>query len=210
MDYCQAADRLRSQDHILIISHRRPDGDTIGCAVALCIGLRNLGKTAYVLPNEDAHELFQPYLENVLAPKEFIPSYVVTVDTAALDLLPDNAKPYAEHIDLALDHHGSNTLYAKESCVTPKDAACGELLFRILKELNVLSPEIAMYLYIAISTDTGCFMFSNTTGQTHIIVAELMELGCNYQWVNKRHFRTRSISRLKLEGMLVQQMALFE
>lgn len=59
---------------MLILTHRRPDGDTIGCASALCLALRQLGKTAWVLPNEDAHGLFTPYLEGVLAPAGFLPS----------------------------------------------------------------------------------------------------------------------------------------
>ena len=63
----QTARRLAALDQVLILTHRRPDGDTIGCASALCLALRQLGKTAWVLPNEDAHGLFTPYLEGVLA-----------------------------------------------------------------------------------------------------------------------------------------------
>ena len=64
----EAAALLERSDDILILTHRRPDGDTIGCGAALCLALRQLGKTAWVLPNEDAHGLFTPYFEGVLAP----------------------------------------------------------------------------------------------------------------------------------------------
>ena len=60
IDYKQAAALLGGWDHILILTHRRPDGDTIGCAVGLCALLRQLGKTAWLHPNEDATELFTP------------------------------------------------------------------------------------------------------------------------------------------------------
>jgi phosphoesterase RecJ-like protein len=206
MDYRQTADLLREQDQFLILTHRRPDGDTIGCAGALCLGLRKLGKTAFVLPNEEAHDLFAPYLERIQAPEDYIPQFIIAVDTASLELLPDYAKNF--DIDLSIDHHGSNTNYAKVSCVVPSHAACGELIYLILNELGPISSDIAMLLYVAISTDTGCFCYSNTTAETHQISAALIEIGCNHQWVNKRHFRTKSLPRLRLESLLTQEMFL--
>ena len=92
----ETAQRLLALDHILILTHRRPDGDTIGCASALCLALRQKGKTAWLLPNEDAHHLFDPYLEGVLAPADFVPQAVVAVDVAALGMLPDSARPYRD------------------------------------------------------------------------------------------------------------------
>ena len=121
-----AAQRLLGMDQVLILTHRRPDGDTIGCASALCLALQQKGKTAWVLPNEDAHHLFDPYLEGVLAPAGFVPQAVVAVDVAALGMLPDSAKGYREAIDLVIDHHGSQEYYGKETCVDPACAACGE------------------------------------------------------------------------------------
>ena len=71
MDYKAAASLLGSWDNILILTHKRPDGDTIGCAVGLCALLRQCGKTAWVLDNPDATEHFIPYLEGYVAPKDF-------------------------------------------------------------------------------------------------------------------------------------------
>ncbi|MCI8828116.1 MAG: phosphoesterase RecJ domain-containing protein [Ruminiclostridium sp.] len=207
----EAAALLGGLEDVLILTHRRPDGDTIGCAVALCLALRQLGKAAYVLPNEDAHHLFDPYFEGVLAPAGFVPKQVVSVDTASLGMLPKSAKPYQGKIILALDHHGSNEGYAQNNCVDPSCAACGELLFRIFGLLNVsITPEIALPLYMAIATDTGCFVYSNTTPQTHRIAAALMESGCDTQWVNKRHFRIKSRTRILVESRLVEEMDLEE
>ncbi len=210
MDYRAAAALLRSKDQVLILTHHRPDGDTIGCAGALSLGLRLLGKTSYVLPNPEAHGLYSPYIERLLPPDDFTPSFVVAVDMASEEMLPDNAKRFTGSIDLCIDHHGSNTGYAKETCLSPGHAACGELLYLILKELGTLDSEIALLLYVAISTDTGCYMFSNTTAETHRITAELFEIGFDYAAANKRHFRTKSLARLKLEGMLVAGMTLLD
>ena len=194
---------------MLILTHRRPDGDTIGCASALCLALRQLGKTAWVLPNEDAHGLFTPYLEGVLAPAGFLPQHVVAVDVASLGMLPDSAGAYKDRIDLVIDHHGSNEGYGRETCVDPAAAACGELLYRIFQAMAIsFTPEIAMLLYMAIATDTGCFVYSNTTPETHRIAAALMAVGFDAQWVNRRHFRVKSLKRMQLEGRLVQEMEL--
>lgn len=205
----QTASRLLSLDHILILTHRRPDGDTIGCAGALCLALRQKGKTAWVLPNEDAHGLFTPYFEGVLAPADFVPQAVVAVDVASLGMLPDSAASLKESITLCIDHHGSNEGYAAETCVDSACAACGELLCRIFKHMDVeFTPRIAMLLYMAIATDTGCFVYSNTTPETHRLAAALMETGFDAQWVNKRHFRVKSLKRMQVESRLVRDMDL--
>ncbi len=205
----QTAQCLLAMDQVLILTHRRPDGDTIGCAAALCHALRQKGKTAYVLPNEDAHGLFDPYFEGVLAPADFVPQAVVSVDTAALGMLPASAKGYQQAIDLAIDHHGSQEYYAKETCVDPACAACGELLWRIFQAMDItITPAIAQLLYMAIATDTGCFVYSNTTPDTHRIAADLMATGFDAQWVNKRHFRTKSYKRLQVESRLVRELEL--
>ncbi len=205
----QAAQRLLAMDQVLILTHRRPDGDTIGCAAALCHALRQKGKTAWVLPNEDAHGLFTPYFDGVLAPANFVPQEVVAVDAAAQGLLPASAKPHCSTISLTIDHHGSQEYFAEETCLDASCAACGELLYQIFQAMAVtLTPKIAQLLYMAIATDTGCFVYSNTTPATHRIAAALMDTGFDAQWVNKRHFRTKSLKRMQLESRLVQEMEL--
>lgn len=211
MDLYETAALLAKQDDILILTHRRPDGDTIGCASALCWALRQLGKTAWLLPNKEAHGLFTPYLEGVLAPAAFTGRFVVSVDLATEGLFPDNAACFQGKVDLSIDHHGTNEFYARQTCVDPSCAACGELLYQLLVTMGVtVDQKIATLLYMAVSTDTGCFAYSNTTPQTHRITADLMEIGCNAQWVNKRHFRTKSIRRLRLESMITRDMELFD
>ena len=108
MNYQEAAAWLNQRDHILILTHRRPDGDTVGCAAGLCAALRGLGKTAWVLPNEDATDLFAPYLEPYLAPDEAEPDVVVSVDIAGRGLFTPRGERWLERgIDFAFDHHPS-------------------------------------------------------------------------------------------------------
>ena len=204
----QTAAFLQAHDNYLILTHVRPDGDTIGCAAGLCRALRSIGKTAYVLPNREATSLFTPYLEGLLAGEGWEPDTVVSVDIAARGLFPENALSYLDRVDLAIDHHPSQEFFAKETCLDANRAACGELVYEIVKQLCPVTPEIATAFYVAISTDCGCFAYGNTTADTHRAAAELMELGIPTAQLNKRHFRTKSLTRMKVESMIISDMEL--
>ena len=206
----QTAELLRSFDRVLILTHVRPDGDTVGCAAALCAGLRALGKTAYLLPNPGLTDSTTPYFAPYTAPAGFAPEKVVSVDIAALGLFPENARPYADRVDLAIDHHPSYEGFGKAALVRPEAAACGEIVYDVLAALGPITPEMALPLYVAVSTDTGCFAYANTTAQTHAVAAELLRIGIDYRTVNKVFFRTKTRKRLALEADMLSNMEFFD
>ena len=207
----EAAAWLGSHDRYLILTHKRPDGDTIGCAAALCRGLRGLGKTAHICPGTGETHLFTPYLEGLIAPEGFQPETVVSVDIAARGLFTDTGKPWLERgIDLAIDHHPSQEFFAKETCLDASRAACGEIIYEILQELGQVNAETALPLYVAVSTDTGCFQYGNTTAHTHRVAAALMDTGLDVFPLNKRHFRTKTWARLQVERLIVERMHRYE
>lgn len=206
----ETADFLRTLDGVLILTHVRPDGDTVGCAAALCRALRALGRTAYLLENPEITETYTPYAEGLWAPKGFVPGAVVSVDIAAPNLLPENAVPYKNDICLAIDHHGSQEFFAERTCLDAEAAACGEIVYEIVGRLTDITPEIAMALYVAVSTDCGCFVYANTTARTHRIAAALMERGIDVGPVNKALFRTKSPVRLAMEARMVADMELYD
>ena len=150
----EAAARLRQMDNVLLLTHVRPDGDTIGSAAALCQALRDMGKTAYLLYNPEITDTYAPYAAPYWAPEDFAPAHIVSTDIAALNLLPDNAASYASRIELAIDHHGSHGFFAPNVCLDAEAAACGEIIYHIIQELTAVTPAIALLLYVAISTDT--------------------------------------------------------
>lgn len=210
MDVPQTAELLRSWDDILILTHKRPDGDTIGSACALCLVLRGLGKTAWLLESLDATALFRGYLEGKIAPEGFVPAHVVAVDIADTGLFPDNARQYLDKVELCIDHHPSNSGYAGETCLESDKAACGEIVYKLALELGVMDRDVATPLYVAVSTDTGCFAYGNTSPNTHRVAAALMEQGIDTPDLNKRHFRTKSFKRLKLESLIVRDLQLYQ
>ena len=206
----EVAKFLRAHDKFLILTHRRPDGDTIGCAAALCTLLRQMGKTAGVLYNRETTEHFAPYIEELWVADDFDYETVVAVDLAALSLFPDNAEQFKTKVDLAIDHHPSYEHFAKLDCVHPECAACGEVIYEIAIELGQLTSAVALPLYVAVSTDTGCFVYSNVTANTHRVAAVLLETGIDYRAANKLHFRTKSRKRLALEGELLRNMEFYD
>ena len=208
MTRLEAAEFLRQHDNYLVLTHRRPDGDAIGCSVGLVEILRGMGKTAWLPGQSDASELFAEYLEGQLAPADFVPETVVSVDTASVNLLPDYARIWSDRVDLAIDHHPSNEGFAKELLLEGDKAACGEILHGLAEELGVMTQTIANALYVAVSTDCGCFVYSNTTANTHRVAAALMEAGADYKRLNKKHFRTKSMARMRLEGLILQNTEL--
>lgn len=211
MTYTEAAAWLKSHDRYLILTHKRPDGDTIGCAAALCRGLRGLGKTAHICPGTGETHLFTPYLEGLLAPEGYEPDTVVSVDIAARSLFTKAGEPWLERgIDLAIDHHPSQEFFAKETCLDASRAACGEIIYDILKELGQVNKETAEPLYVAVSTDCGCFQYGNTSADSHRVAAALMDTGLDVFPLNKRHFRTKSWARLQVERLIVERMHRYE
>ena len=206
----ETAALLRTFDNVLILTHVRPDGDTVGCAAALCAGLRALGKTAYLLPNAGLTDTSAPYFAPYAAPDGFKPEKVVSTDIATVGLFPENAKPYIGNIDLAIDHHPSFESFGKKNIVRPEAAACGELMYDILATLGPITPEIALPLYVAVSTDTGCFAYNNTSAQTHAVAAALIRTGIDFKTVNKVFFRTKTRKRMQLEGAMLDTMEFFD
>ena len=179
VDHGTVVTRLLGADDILILCHKNPDGDTIGSGAALCLALQRLGKTAAVLCSDPIPAMYD-FLPITEFDGSYTPRFVVAVDVAGIQLFGDrnHMADYAGHVDLCIDHHGSNSGYAYETLVDDHAAAAAELLTALIPELGVeITPDIAACLYTGIATDTGCFRFTNTTAATHRAAATLIEAG---------------------------------
>lgn len=205
----EAAARLRQMDNVLLLTHVRPDGDTIGSAAALCRALQDCGQTAYLLPNPEITATYAPYAAPYWAPEDWQAEHIVSVDIADASLLPENAQSYRDRIELAIDHHPSQTFFARNTCLEADSAACGEIVYEIIQHLTALTADIALPLYVAVSTDCGGFQYGNTTARTHRIAAALMDV-VDVAAVNKTLFRTKSRVRLAMESRMVADMKLFD
>ena len=204
----KAAEFLNANDYFLILSHQSPDGDTMGAAFALYYALKQLGKKARIECADGFPERF--CLTPLPQFEAFEPAVIVAVDVADTKLLGDKMQKYANVVDLCIDHHPTNTEYAKQLLLSEHSAATCEVVFQLLPLLGAtITKEIASYLYMGISTDTGCFKFSNTTPDTHRIAAELMAAGADYIPINVRFFETKSKSRIMVERQALDSIRFF-
>lgn len=205
----QCAATLQAQNNILILTHRNPDGDTLGCAFALFRGLLALGKTARVACSDEIPQKYA-YMWVGTKTAEFAPDYIVAVDIADEKLL--GAPLYAEYsgkVDLCIDHHLSNTRYADALFLHECAATC-EMLYEVLAALRVpLTKEIADCLYTGLSTDTGCFRYSNTTPNTYRLAAQMLEAGADAAEINRVMFETKTRTYLKLEELVLKTLQMY-
>ena len=195
----RAAEIISLSDDILILTHANPDGDTLGSAAAMCLALTQLGKRSRIENSDEIPHKYS-YLFEKIENADFEPRFIMSVDVADKKLLGDLEEKYEGKIALSIDHHGSNRLFADETCVDAGSASTTELILKLLKLLKVdITPEIANAVYTGLATDTGCFRFMNTTANTHAAAAEMMTAGADHVMINKLMFETKSFSYMKLE-----------
>lgn len=207
IDVKQCAQLLKDNDNILILTHAHPDGDTLGCGFALCRALMKLGKICAVM-NSDVIPKKYNYLFDDIAPIRFKPHYVVAVDVATPNLLGELDGQY--HIDLCIDHHGTNTEYADNLLLEDTPAAC-EIMYEVIKALGVeIDSRMAGCLYTGLTTDTGCFKYASTTAKTYRAAADLIELGADNGTINRVMFETKTKTYARLERMALESMEFFE
>lgn len=203
----QTADFLNENDNYVILTHRRPDGDTLGSSALLCRGLRKMGKTAHILRNPEITEKYAHLHEGLTTEQVKDSDILIAVDTASRGMLPEAFSAYADRIALRIDHHATAESYTDYELVEPETAACGELVARVLSLMGVqLDKPMANALYTAISTDTGCFRYANTTAETFEVAAHCAYCGADLFAINQALFETRSLGRLRLEGWLIEHM----
>lgn len=193
---------LKEKDNIEILTHHYPDGDTLGSAYALCLMLQSLGKKARVITSGAVARKYD-FLKKGVEIQEFEREFVVSVDVAAPSLLGENQSEYEGIIDLCIDHHGTNSIVSKYSYVDAKAAATGEIIYELSKEMGIgLTRDMASCIYTGLSTDTGCFRYSNTTPCTMLVAAELMAVTPDWHKINTEMFEVKTKEKLQLERMV--------
>ena len=181
------------------MTHVRPDGDTLGSAAALCSALRRNGKKAALYNNPDITEKYYKYV-SAYSEDGFAYDCAVAVDVAEEHML---CSGFEGGVQVCIDHHPSNSNYADELLLNAGKAACGEIVLDVIKALcGNVSPEEASLLYMAVSTDCGCFRYANVTAETFAAASELIGYGAQVQKLNFDLFRQVSKARIVLEGLI--------
>jgi len=197
---------IEARDHIAVVAHVSPDGDTLGSGLALVRALTKKGKRAALVSADKVPHMYQflPGVDQVCAPSAlpFEPKCVLFEDVAAYDRAGD--KGALSHItDTALiDHHPTNPCFALLCVIDEEASATGVIVLRLIDQLGVkLDSEMALTLYAAIATDTGNLSYSNTTAEAAHAIARCLEAGFDVEDASRRLFRLRTRQRTMLLGM---------
>lgn len=197
---------LNEHHDILILTHVRPDGDTLGGAAALCSALRRTGKNAALYNNPDITPKYMKYVKDFVS-DNFDFTCTLAVDVAEAHMLPPG---FTGAVDACIDHHPSNSHYAENLLLNGSKASCGEIVLDVIKQLcgNVTAQEASL-LYMAVSTDCGCFRYANVTSETFAAASELLQYGAAVQKLNFDLFRQVSRARMTLEGSILSGLKYF-
>ena len=200
----QTARFLKKHDNYIILTHASPDGDTLGSAYALYYALNEIGKIATVICPDvipGKYDYFARKTDHV--PREN--ATIVAVDVADVNLLGALREEFGNEVDLCIDHHISNTEYAKMLYLDENAAAAAECIYDLIAYMRVNINDItAKAIYTALATDTGCFKYSNVTEKTHRIAASLYEFNIDAAEINRLMFDTKPKKLLELERMVLE------
>lgn len=199
------AQLFHSKQTFLVLSHFRPDGDAIGCSLALGLCLREMGKTVSVWNEDGLPERleFLPGSSLLTLPPQTTQSFdvVIVVDTAVRSRAGNRCLSAAgtQGIWINIDHHVSNDRLGDLVYVDTHAPAAGQILFELFSQCDLpITAEMATALYAAISTDTGSFQYPATTERTYAIAAELLRRGVDVGWINQQLYQSNPRRRLEL------------
>jgi phosphoesterase RecJ-like protein len=209
----QVAAEIRKRQRFVIASHVRPDGDAVGSQLAVAHALRQLGKDVRVVSRDPAPP---PLLEFPGVAAIEITDRIDDPGDAVLvmesgDLTRTGVMGLERGFVINIDHHVGNTMYGAVNWFDLSAAACGEMVFDLVRELGVsLTHEIAVHVYVAILTDTGSFHYANISPRTFDICRQCVEAGVDPAAVARSVFDINSLGRLKLFGAVLSRMELDE
>lgn len=200
-----ALDLINKYNNIFICSHIQPDGDSLGSVLALAMAIKkyndkanvkvikvdNIPKDFLFLPGVD---MFKEYDE------EDEVDLFISLDSSDKERL-GNGEYFLSKAKavINIDHHITNEKFGNINIVIPSASATCEIVYKFINMMNIdIDKDIASCLYTGINTDTGRFMYSNTTYEVHMIVAELMKTGIDTDYINRNIYQNKSIEKTKL------------
>jgi phosphoesterase RecJ-like protein len=205
----QIVEAIRARRRFVVSSHSRPDGDSIGSQLAYAYALRDLGKDVRVVNADRAPGPLQafPGVSSIQIADRVEGEYDAAVIMECGDLARTGVAGLDRALIINIDHHPGNTGYGNLNWFDPSAAACGEMVFDLVKALGVpLSVEIATHIYLAILTDTGSFHYSSITPRTFDISRQALEAGVDPVLVARNVYDSNNMGRLKLFGSVLSAM----
>lgn len=207
------ASEIAKANSVSIYTHLSPDCDTLSCALALRIALLSLGKSVDVYSVDPVPNTLRVLTgaEFVLLPEKKTHDLSISVDCDSLERIGNGMRSFlSSKVKISIDHHKTHKKFADMSFVDIDVSACAEIVYRLLKSMNLMSKEIAELLFAGIITDSGCFQFPSATSSTHIIASELMEYGIDAGKIIYNVFKKSTKNKFLLENQVLNKCKFYE
>lgn len=210
----KAIESIKENNKFLIVSHKYPDGDSIGSQIALALGLKKMGKDYFIYnedPPTDRYSRFKRINLINTKKEDFNEDITFIIDSASLDRI-GNIKDEIDYEKpiINLDHHVSNEKFGDINIVKPYYSSTAEIIYELLNKLTEIDKEIATYIYIGILTDTGSFRYPNTTSHSLRVASKLVNYGVVASQVSEFIWFTDPPARIKLLGDVLQNITLHD
>jgi phosphoesterase RecJ-like protein len=210
----KAFELMNKYKKFLIVSHKNPDGDSIGSEIALALALLKLDKKIYILNSDPPPERYSKFPKASLIKtekKDFKEDVTIVVDCAEIGRIGE----IKDNIDFSkpiinIDHHIGNTKFGTVNILKPDHSSTAEIIYQLIKNEIQLDKEIATYLYIGILTDTGAFRYPNTTSHSLRVASELVAYGVIASQVSEFIWFTDPEARIKLLGDVLGTINIYD
>ena len=215
--YKQAALAICSSHRVVIAGHVNPDGDTLGCCLALYHALTALGKDVVALSADGVPDIYRwmpgaEHVQRFTERRDF--DLAIVCDAGTLDRIGSSLVPVVESapVIIDVDHHVADGVFGQIQVLDSGAAATAELVWLLLRELNaacgsdLVSYETAVCLMTGLITDTGSFRFLNVTPRTFMLAARLQRLGALPAPIAELVFENRSYGGLRLLGRALDRL----
>jgi bifunctional oligoribonuclease and PAP phosphatase NrnA len=212
----QVLARIREDSRFVLATHENPDGDALGSLVGMHGLLTALGKESEMfiaaedLPLPDEYRLFPMNGLIPAPPADIGERTVVFLDCGNIDRTSAEGLREGRHV-LNIDHHHDNTNFGTLNYVVPGACCTAEIIWDLMRDLGVRpTPVIARALYVGLITDTGRFMYENTTPRAHLMAADLIEAGVDVPQVYRRLYENLQPAKLALLATALQHVQRFD
>lgn len=209
---CELIGKAKS---FLLTTHINPEGDAIGSELALALVLEGMGKDVFVL-NQDPVPYFLMFLPGIDRIQHYLPHRYFDVGILLDCANPDRTGSVSEQLSLcsniiSIDHHTTQSGYGDLRYIDSKASSTGELVYRLVQRMGRdIDARIATLLWVAITTDTGSFRYSNTTSASLSVAAKLVELGAMPAAVSERLYESEPHKRILLLSRVLSTLEVLE
>jgi bifunctional oligoribonuclease and PAP phosphatase NrnA len=213
----EVLEELRAAEKLFLTTHENPDGDALGSLRAMQLILEQLGKDSVMFMSRDEFPLPREYghmpFDDVLLepPADLEERLVVFLDCGNVDRMPVDFLKGSDARVVNIDHHHDNTRFGHVNLVVAEASSTAEIVYTLARELEVeITKPLAEALYVALVTDTGKFMFENTTPTAHHMAAELINAGVQPQVIHRRLYEGLPFSRIQLLARALAKVQRFD